>query len=165
MARAIASICCSPPDMVIASWSSRSARRGKIVAISAMRLLSSCFDLRGDEPEPQVLAHRQSLHDAAFLRHIGQSAREAGMRRRLQYLLALEHDRAFAAIEQPHHRFQRRGLAGAVAADQADDLALAHLQADVLQDMARSVPGIELADLKDRLRHRFSAPAGRDRRA
>src|SRR4051812_49269721 len=110
--------------------------------------------LRGDEPEPQVLPHRQALHDAAFLRYIGQATREAGMRRRLQDLLALEYHRAFAAVEQPHHRFQRRRLAGAVAPDQADDLALAHLKADVLQDMARSVPRVEFADLKDRLRHR-----------
>ena len=30
VARAIASICCSPPDKLPASWSSRSLRRGKI---------------------------------------------------------------------------------------------------------------------------------------
>jgi hypothetical protein len=36
IARAMASICCSPPDIVMAIWSRRSASRGKVSAISAI---------------------------------------------------------------------------------------------------------------------------------
>ena len=47
MARAIASICCSPPDIVVASWSRRSASRGKISAISSISSrLAAAFSRR-----------------------------------------------------------------------------------------------------------------------
>jgi len=69
-----------------------------------------------------------------------------------QDLLAFEGDAAAAAIEQPHHRFQRRRLAGAVAADQADDLATIHLERDALQDVARAVPGVQIVDAEHRPR-------------
>ena len=45
-ARPMASICCSPPDMVPASWSLRSRRRGKMVNIFSMSARMPALSLR-----------------------------------------------------------------------------------------------------------------------
>ena len=67
---------------------------------------------------------------------------------------------AGAARHEPHDRAQRRGLAGAVAADDADRLAGRNRQRHALQDVAAPVPGVEVAHLEHRPR-----PTARDRRA
>ena len=56
---------------------------------------------------------------------------------------AEDRDLAFARRRQAHQAAQRRGLAGAVAAQQGGDLALGDLQADAMQDMALAVIGVE----------------------
>ncbi len=50
--------------------------------------------------------------------------------------LAAEGDAPGAGAEIAHDRAQRGGLARAIAADQADDLALADLERDAAQDVA-----------------------------
>ena len=50
---------------------------------------------------------------------------------------------AFARRRQAHQAAQRRGLARAVASEQRGDLALGHLQADAVQDVALAVVGVE----------------------
>ena len=45
-ARPIASICCSPPDIVPASWVARSFRRGKMAKTRSMSLAISALSLR-----------------------------------------------------------------------------------------------------------------------
>jgi len=45
-ARPMASICCSPPDMVPASWSLRSRRRGKMVKIFSKSRATPALSLR-----------------------------------------------------------------------------------------------------------------------
>ena len=60
------------------------------------------------------------------------SARPSGKRvwgRAAEQALAPEGDPAGRALDQAHHGLHRRGLAGAVAADQRQDLALAHVEA------------------------------------
>jgi len=52
-------------------------------------------------------------------------------------------------------------LPAPLRADQADDLALADFDRDILQHMAGAVPGIEVFHLQ----HRLSAPGGQDRPA
>jgi hypothetical protein len=46
-------------------------------------------------------------------------------------------------------RAQRGGLAGAVRADQRDDLALVDLERDALQRLDVAVVGVELVDLEE----------------
>ena len=55
---------------------------------------------------------------------------------------------AFARRGQADEAAQGRGLAGAVAAQQGDDLALAHLEADAMQDMALAVEGVQAFGLE-----------------
>ena len=74
-ARAIASICCSPPLMLPACWSRRSARRGNTPNQRSM----SAGDVAvapGVRAEPQVLLDREVGERAAALRHV----RDAGAR-------------------------------------------------------------------------------------
>ena len=51
--------------------------------------------------------------------------------------------RAAARRGQPDQAAQGRGLAGAVAAEQRDDLALADFEADAVQDVALAVKGVQ----------------------
>ena len=50
-------------------------------------------------------------------------------------VLALEHDRAGARIEDPGDDIEDRGLAGAVGADDGKNFARSHLEADVADRM------------------------------
>src|SRR5205823_10232156 len=58
-------------------------------------------------------------------------------------LTALEHDPALARRRETGDRAQRRGLAGAVGADQGDDLALVDLERDAFQRLDRGVEGVD----------------------
>ncbi len=49
---------------------------------------------------------------------------------------------------QAHHRADGRGLAHAVAAEQRDDLALAHFEVDIEQHLAASVAGLQALNLQ-----------------
>ncbi|KAG1078100.1 hypothetical protein G6F40_016860 [Rhizopus arrhizus] len=51
------------------------------------------------------------------------------------HALAVERDRAAAGRQQAGDQVEHRGLAGAVGADQAEDRAFGHGQADVMQHM------------------------------
>ena len=45
-------------------------------------------------------------------------------------------------------RLERRGLAGGVAAEQADELALVHLEVQVLEDVDLPVVGVDALELQ-----------------
>ena len=55
---------------------------------------------------------------------------------------AEDRDAAFARRREPHQAAQRRGLAGAVAAEQRGDLAFGDFEADAVQDVALAVVGV-----------------------
>src|SRR5262249_43246403 len=50
----------------------------------------------------------------------------------------------------PGHRPQGGGLAGAVAAEQGEDLSSAHFERDALQDVALAVVGVQVAAAQER---------------
>jgi hypothetical protein len=50
--------------------------------------------------------------------------------------------------DQPHDRLDRGGLAGAVAAEQRDELTGAHRQGDALQDVRESVVRLHVLELQ-----------------
>jgi hypothetical protein len=54
-------------------------------------------------------------------------------------------------VNQANDALERRALADAVAAEQADDLASLHRQADAAQDVALPVIGVEVLDLHQRI--------------
>src|SRR3981081_24441 len=60
--------------------------------------------------------------------------------------LALVAHRPGALADDAHDRFQRRGLAGAVATEQRHHLAWKNLERGAVQDMGFAVPGLQLFD-------------------
>ena len=64
----------------------------------------------------------------------------------------VEADRALARRRQPRDRAQRRRLAGAVRADQRDDLALLDLERDALERLDVPVEGVDVLELEQRHR-------------
>ena len=91
--------------------------------------------------------HRQSRENLSILRHITY----AGMGNLIGSLprngLALERDLALRR-HQPHDRLAGGRAAHAVAAKQADDLALIDMQIDTLQDMTLTIVGVQIADFE-----------------
>src|SRR5439155_24212382 len=77
----------------------------------------------------------------------------------------VEQDAPRSRADDPEDRLQRRRLPGRVAAEQADELALAHLDVHVLQDVDQSVVGVDPLELQQRcdvLGHsRSAAPSPR----
>ena len=142
-ARAVASICCSPPESVPAICSLRSDSRGNSAKQCSSRLWVSLLVLRQEGAGEQVLQHRQLAERPPPLGAVHQAAHADLVRRqRVDALageahLALEHDVAGGAAlhalleaHQPRDRAQQRRLAGAVRADQADELARARRASD-----------------------------------
>ena len=76
-------------------------------------------------------------------------------------VVAAEADPAAPRMVEPVDRAQRRRLAGAVRAEQRDDLAVAHLEGDALERVDRAVVGVDALELEDRRRRpRPSRAAG-----
>jgi hypothetical protein len=74
--------------------------------------------------------------------------------------VVIEADRAGALADDPHDRFQRRGLAGAVAAEQRDHLAGIHIEIDAVKDVGFAVPGLEVGYGKNLRGCRFGCRFG-----
>jgi hypothetical protein len=71
-----------------------------------------------------------------------------------------------AGRHQAGERLQQRRLAGAVAAEQRDDLAFAHVQRGVVEDMALAVERVDALEAQHRaLARRMRAAIGERRRA
>ena len=83
---------------------------------------------------------------------IAMPARAMARARQADQLAAAELDRALALAEDAHDRLQRRGLAGAVAAEERHDLAVGDLEADAVQHVAFAVPAFEVAHREKRRR-------------
>jgi hypothetical protein len=113
--------------------------------------------------DAQVLHHREAAEDALAIQH----ERDAGLRDRVggpgSDVDAVQHDLAAEGPHRPRDRLEQRGLADAIAAEHADELARSDAQAHALQDVELRVAGRHLAQLKhDALPSgRRSARAGR----
>ena len=117
-ARAIASICCSPPD--------RSVPRLVAALLEPREHLVDALERpalgRGQAGQHQVLLDVEAAEDAAVLvdqLHAGPGDRVALL---AGDVLAVEHDLAGARRHHAHQALERRALAGAVAAEQRHHL-------------------------------------------
>src|SRR5581483_5944147 len=61
---------------------------------------------------------------------------------------AVEQDGAGLRRHHAHQTFQRRALAGAVAAEQGNDFMALHLQRDIEQDVRVAIIAVEVLDLE-----------------
>ena len=94
---------------------------------------------------------REAGEDAALLRHVADAGAGHAVQRQAQQILAVERMEPSAA-EDAHDRAQGRRLAGPVAAEQRDRLALADVEIDAVQHLALAVPGLQVADFESRAR-------------
>ena len=135
--RAIAHICCSPPDMLPATWLSRSP--------SAREQLHDAVDVAVVGPpaaESQVVPDGEPGEQSAALRHVRDAEVDDLLDRPSAELPARGRSRRPARIgDHPGQRPQQGGLAGAVRPDQRDDLLLPDRQVDVPQHLHPAVAG------------------------
>ena len=93
--------------------------------------------------EREVLGDRHAGEQAAPLRHVADAEPRDVRRRHAGDVAALVLDRAGRRRHQPGQRLQQRGLAGAVAAEQRHDLAFAHVERRVVEDVALAVERVD----------------------
>ena len=107
--------------------------------------------------------HLQILFDTKVgkypspLGHIADAERRDAIGRPIGCRMAENAHRAVARMRETHQAAQRRRLAGAIAAEQRDDLAFAHVEADAMQDMALAVKGVQALGLQCHLAHAAAA--------
>ena len=156
--RAMATICCSPPDSVPASWRRRSASRGNSVKTLSRR---SAYLLAARLEKAPISRFSATLMEENNCRPSGTSAKPRAAlawARQPRHVLAFEHDLAAPRRDRARDRAQRRGLAGAVGADDGGELAAPGRERQAPQHLDLAVAGLEVLDCEQRLGLRM--PAG-----
>ena len=154
--RPIASICCSPPDSLV-PWLEPAApsgwetvrRCGRATARPAAPPAAAADSpRRRGSRRCRAPPDRRRCRRARSRSTAGRSASRPSKRTEPVRLR-----------DDAHDRFQRRGLAGAVAAEQRHHLARLHVESDAVQDVRLAVPGLQVLDREQR-RARTSSMAG-----
>jgi len=99
-------------------------------------------------PHVQVLLHRHPGEETPSLGCVADSHPGDLLRAQPMDGLPLHTDLAPCGPDQPADGPKRRGLAGAVAADEGHDLALVHAQRDIAQGVDVPVEDIDLVHLE-----------------
>src|SRR5215470_15016014 len=100
--------------------------------------------------EQKIVHHRLIGEQPPTLRHQDDTAGNDAMRRFRRQLLAREADTASDGAQYAGESLEAGALAGAVAADQRDKLALAHTEVDASQRLDGPVPHPEVANFEYR---------------
>ena len=100
--------------------------------------------------EREVVGDRHAGEQAPALRHVTDAAPRDRRGGKPRDLLAGEPDRAGLGRRDADQRFQQRGFARAVAAEQRDDLVFRHVERDRVEDVALAVEGVDLVDGEQR---------------
>jgi hypothetical protein len=146
----MASICCSPPESVPLLQPREERENAFEIAVEAGAV--------GDDgAHLEVLEHRHAREDAAAFR--AERHRHAGdlVRAPPGDVLALVDDTAFAGLRAAEDGHHQRRLAGAVGADQRDDLAGidGHVDAAKRDDVA--VIGLDALDAEEGFAHALTS--------
>jgi hypothetical protein len=100
-------------------------------------------DGRGEE---EVLFDGEASVDATVVRNVAEATAGALVGREAGDVGTLEENLAASLLVEAHEGAQGGGLAGAVAADEGDDLALVDVEREVVQGLRLTVPGGESLD-------------------
>ena len=142
-ARATASISCSPPESVPERCCSRSRRTGKQRQHAVAGFLPV---IARHQAKREILFHRQLGEQPAPLGHIGDAALRHFMGRQCGEICVVQHHPPRARPHQAHDCLQRRGLAGAVAAQQAQHLARREFERHAAQHLHMAVVAVDVVD-------------------
>ncbi len=104
--------------------------------------------------ELEVLAHRHAGEEAPPLRHDGDARRAEAMRRQARDVAAVKDEAAGARALDAGDGVDQRRLAGAVRADDREQLAGTNLDRDAPERRRRAVRDLEVAHFKQRLGRR-----------
>src|SRR4029453_14782524 len=96
----------------------------------------------------EVFAHRRARKNPALLRHKAEAEPRHRIGRQRRDIAVAVANAAGARLEIAHDGEDGRGLARAVAAEQADPLALLHRERDPVQDMAVAVIGVDVLKME-----------------
>jgi hypothetical protein len=146
IARATATICCSPPLIVPASCAGALGQLGEV--LQAWRSRAPARPCDQPAAELEVLGHRHLREQLPAFGHQHQAPLDDGMVLASGRSLAVEPHVALAR-DQAVDRLQQRGLAGAVGA-QDHRQAGARLQRQVAQHQEGAVAGRQALDLQVR---------------
>ena len=146
--RAMASICCSPPDICPPRRPRISARLGKR-SNSRSRVQERMAAVACLAADFQVLVNRQVGENTAVLRHVAEPEPGDAVSGPARDGLALEGEGFGPRRDQPHDGFEGRGLAGAVAADQRHHLAGFHLKRKSEQDLRAAIARRQVGECRE----------------
>src|SRR5205807_9852557 len=93
--------------------------------------------------ELEIVAHAHAGEEAAALRNITDPETRYFRRRKLAQVDIAQGDPSVGGAGDSDDRLQQRRLPGAVAAEQRDDLAFAHVERRLAQDVALAVERID----------------------
>ena len=146
--RAIASICCSPPDNVPATWrtalfESREAVEGTV---------EDLVPCAREREHAEVLAHGEVAEHTPALGNRAHADPGECIRGDAVDVPATDVHAADIGGHLPVRHLQRGGLPGAVRPEQRDDLAGRHREVHAVQDLDPPVAGPHAAQLEQRLR-------------
>jgi len=98
---------------------------------------------RGPGRDQHVFLDAQRGHQTAVFRHVADAIARALVDRRLPERRAVETDASLARRQNAHHRAHQRGLAGAIAADEAYEFSGRHIHVHAAQDAHRCDRDVE----------------------
>ena len=156
-ARPMASICCSPPDSVPASCDKRSSRRGNMESTNARRCStarSAALEAGGRSfVKAPICRFSCTVSGPKTWRPSGTSAMPRGddAAPRCERLDVVGPRSAMlprTGRNSPGDGFHRRGLAGAVGADERAERAGGNREGHVVEHFRRSVAGVQAGHLK-----------------
>ena len=81
------------------------------------------------------------------------------VRRQRDRLAAVDHHRPRAPADQAEQRFKRSCAAGAIAAEQRDDLAAVYVEIDAMQNVRLAVEGVQVRHSQQLRRHQGGLPS------
>ena len=152
-ARAIASICCSPPDSVPPRWPWRFSRIGNMLEGAGQVLVEIARDRSTVAP---ICRFSSTVMRGKMRRPSGDCempSRAISWVGMLGDVLAVEDDRAGAGARRAADGHHQGRLAGTVGADQGDDLALLDVDVDALEGLDLAVEGLDAADREKGFAH------------
>src|SRR5881296_722490 len=102
----------------------------------------------GADADREVLRHRQVGEDPPILGHEPDAQAGHAVRRHTAQRASLEADLSGRHLDDADDRLEGGGLAGAIASEQRDHLALGRAQADAVEHVARPVDRVDVGELE-----------------
>ena len=117
-------------------------------AIDFFESLARVGDSRGPGGHQDVLLDGQIGNQAAVFGHVADAQARASVSRHCEEIVILKAHRAGAALHQAHDASHQRGLAGAVAPDEASHVAGRQRERDASENLHRLDRDVEVLELK-----------------